>query len=307
MWEYEALFDVTDLDGLTPLERAARMESGDRWKEEDTRAGKGKMCYRTRTIKAGPRLEAEIFPIFGKGETETARAAKKNMTPEKIQQHNDERQRRKLVRLLDANFSSGDLHITLTFAGRAPGWDRAKKDVENFRKRLAREREKRGLPPLKYIYALEDGEEGRDKRIHCHFVTTGDMSREDLERIWRNGKRDCPGFANCDTLQPDKEGLDKLGRYIYNQNPGKPREKGKRKYSCSKNLKKPKTRTSDTKVTKAKVKRLSDVFSTDPTESRRIMEKLYPGYEFVKGTAYRSDIINGVYIRVLMRKREERS
>ena len=297
-WEYGILFDVTDMDGLTPIEQAARMEEGDRWRETGTDLRRGQKGYRTKTTKAGPRLEAEIYPIFGKEERDRAREAKRNLTPEKIQKHNDEKARKQLVRLMDANFGAGDLSLGLTYKVN-PGQDRVEKDVRNFVDRLRRARARKGLPELKYIYAIEWVEDGKEKRPHCHFVTQGDISAEELKKIWGTDT----GFCNVDTLQPDREdGLEALARYIYDQNPGTPREKGKRKYSCSKNLKKPKTRVSDTKATRATVKRLSGVFETDPREARRIMEKLYPGYEYIRGSARRSDVVDGVYIRVLMRK-----
>lgn len=307
------LFDLEDLDRMTPLERMAQIEGGERWKQESTGIRRGKMGYRTRTIKAGPRLEAEIYPIFGREEEEKARRAKESLTPEKIQRHNDEKQRRQLIRLMDANFGAGDLSMTLTYEGKAPGFERCEKDVRNFIERVRRRRRKKGLPEMKYIYAIEDVEEGREKNTHCHLITQGDMSREELREIWeaRNRRKNKPegmaGFCDIDELQPGKEGLEAIARYLYNQNrerAGQGRErKGKRKYSPSKNLKKPKTRTSDTKVTSGKVKKLSHVFATDESEARRIMEALYPGYEYVRGSAKGSDVItDGVYIRVLMRR-----
>lgn len=298
-WGYEVLFDVQDLDGLTPLEKQAALDDSGRWKTERTDTRKGRMGYRTRTTKAGPRLEAEIHPIFGKNQETTARKAKKQLTPEKMQRYNDEKARRYLVQLADANFGKGDYAITLTYDGQAPGWKRACMDVRNFIDRVKRRRRARGLPEMKYIYALEDSEAGREKRIHCHMLLQGDLPREELEAIW--GK----GFANCDTLQPGPEGLEAIARYIYGQNKGGPREKHHRKYSPSKNLKKPKTRVSDTKVTPGKVKHMAGIFETESGEARRIMEKLYPGYEYVRGYSRRSDIIDGVYIRVLMRKKTE--
>jgi len=304
-WEYEVLFDVQDMDGLTPLEKATMMDTGDRWKAEHSGIRKGKSGYRTRTIKAGPRLEAEIYPIFGREEEQKARRAKENLTPEKIQRYNDEKARRNLVRIIDANFGRGDYHVTLTYAGRAPGWDRAVKDVRNFIEKVRRLRKKKGLPEMKYIYAMEDAEEGREKRIHCHMIMQGDIPREQIEKLWtKNGKS--MGYCNCDELQPGKEGLEAIARYLYNQRPGLPREKGKRKYKSSKNLKKPKTRISDTKMTRGKVKRLSEVFGRDDSEARRIMEKLYPGYEYVRASAKRSDVTEGIFVRVLMRRMEGR-
>ena len=298
-WKFEALFDVSDMDGLTPLERQSRMDYPERWKKEKPDLKRKQMGYRTKTTKAGPRLEAEIFPVFGREAEQEAREAKRNLTPEKIQQYNDEKARRYLVQLMDANFGKGDLSLTLTYREN-PGAGRMAKDIRNFTDRLRRYRAKKGLPELKYIYALEWTEEGREKRPHCHFITQGDITAEELKAIW--GKD--IGYCNVDELQPDRDrGLEAIARYIYNQNRGAPREKGKRKYSASKNLKKPKTRISNTKVTRAGVKRMSGVFESDPAEARRIMEKLYPGYVYIQGQTRRSDFIDGVYIRVLMRKR----
>lgn len=301
-WEYEMLFDVEDMGHMTPLEQMAEMEGGDRWKTEKSGLRKGSMGYRTRTTKAGPRLEAEIFPMFGKEQENGARQAKKNLTPEKIQKYNDEKARRRLVQLMDANFGAGDLSLGLTYEGDEPSWKQVCKDIKNYIKRIRRMRKKMGLPELKYIYAVEDRDGQGAKRIHAHLITQGDMDAEELKAMWRRTRTG--GFCNIDTLQPNKHGLEDIARYIYNQNPGTTRERGKRKYSCSRNLKKPQTRTSDTKVTGRRVRKMSQVFSTEPTEARRIMETLYPGYEFIEGSAKGSDIITeGVYIRVLMRKR----
>lgn len=283
-WEYEALFDV---DEMTDLEKAMRADEF--WRETSTAVRVGRMGYRTRTIKAGPRLEAEIYPIFGREQRQEAKRQKKALTPEKVRRNNDERARRRLIQLIDANFGEGDIHVTLTYA-EPPGWDRAKKDIRNFMGKISRLRHKRGLPDLKYIYSLEDDEEGTKKRIHAHVIMNGGIDREEIENIWARG------YANADRLQPTKEGLEAIARYISKQS----RERHKRKWSSSKNLIKPKTRTSDTKLSNARVKRLARGFDAD---AREIMEKVYPGYEFVRSTVRYSDLLDGVYIRALMRKK----
>lgn len=290
-WEYEALFDVEDTGGMTELEWAA-MEGDEQaswWQSLPTSIPVGKMGYRTRTTKAGPRLEAEIYPIFGKEQQAEARRQKQNLTPEKIQRNNDERARRRLIQLMDANFGEDDLHVTLTYA-EAPGWSKAKRDIANFLRKIRRIRKKRGLPELKYIYAIEDNEDGQKKRIHAHLIMNGGISREEIEEIWQKG------YANCDRLQPTKEGLEAIARYISKQN----RERNRRKWSSSKNLTQPKTRTSDTKLSNAKVRRIARGFDA---EAKEIMEKIYPGYDFVRCAIRYSDVLDGVYIRVLMRRR----
>lgn len=289
-WEYETLFDVEDMAGMTEIERAARMAEDERWETRETGIRVGRMGYRTRTTKAGPRLEAEIYPIFGKEQDREARRQRKNVTPEKIRRHNEERARRKLIQLMDANFGEEDLHVTLTYA-EAPGWSRAQKDIKNFIRKIKRLRKKRGLPEMKYIYAIEDEEDGAKKRIHTHMVMNGGITREEIEEIWQRG------YANCDRLQPTNEGLEAIARYISKQN----RERSRRKWSSSKNLKKPSTRTSDTKLRNSRVKRIARGFDG---EAKEIMEKIYPGYDFVRSQVRYSDVIDGVYIRVLMRHRE---
>ena len=125
------------------------------------------MGYRTRTIKAGPRLEVEIFPIFGRETTGRARKAKQNLTPEAVQRNNEERSKRKLIQLIDANFDERDIHLTLTYMGTPPKYEQAQTDVKNFLRAVKRKREKAGLEPLKYIYTIEAKKRGG---YHFHLI-----------------------------------------------------------------------------------------------------------------------------------------
>lgn len=67
----------------------------------------------------------------------------------------------------------------------------------------------------------------------------------------------------------------------------------------SRNLRKPKQRTSDTKVSNARVRRLAHDF---PNSVKEIMEKLFQGYGHVKTIMRYSDVVDGVYIRTVMRR-----
>ena len=80
-------------------------------------------------------------------------------------------------------------------------------------------------------------------------------------------------------------------------------EKGKRKYSASKNLKKPKPHVSDCKMTNRKVRKCALNFHI---VGREIMEKTYPGYVVDDYYVLFSDVLDGVYIRCVMRKKEDR-
>ena len=283
-WEYEALFDVP-VTGMSQATLMSWMEEGERKKQTNIRIGQ--MGYQTKTTVAGPRLEAEVYPIFGRSTEATLRRAKKtNVTPEKVQRLNRERSIRHLVQLADANFDERDIHLTLTYA-KAPSYERAKKDMRNFCLRLKRLREKRGLPELKYIYTIEGDDDGQKERIHIHMLTNGDMDREEIERIWAKG------YANADRLQPDENGLEAIARYLVKQ------QKNRRKWCASRNLIQPRWRTSDSRCSRGQVKRIAfDIRN----EAKVQMEKIYRGYQLVSCVVRYSDIVDGAYIRCVMRR-----
>ena len=285
-WEFEDLFDI-------PAERSGSLLEGEwdaagYWRDLPSEIRVGRMGYRTRTIKAGPRLEVEIYPVFGREDAGRARGARKNLTPEAVQRKNEERSRRKLIQLIDANFDERDLHVTLTYNGNPPGYDAALSDVKNFLRTVKRKRERDGLDPLKYVYTIEGDEEGTRRRIHVHLVMNGGISREEIEKIWGRG------YANADHLQPNEFGMEALARYITKQ------QKNRRKWARSRNLKKPKQRTSDSKVSNARVKRLALDF---PNSAKEIMEKLFPGYSHTQTIMRFSDVVDGAYIRTIMRRK----
>jgi len=282
-WSYEGLFE-RELHGQDPDLLW--------WKNESCSIPIGRMGYRRRTTMAGPRLECEIYPAWGKSDTGRARAAKQNITPTKQKRLNDKRAMRHLAQLMDANFTDRDIHMTLTYRGDPPMLDEARKDMRNYIGKLKRYREKAALDPLKYIWVMEGGWESTGgfgkQRLHIHMITNGGISREDLEAMWQRG------YANADRLQPNEKGLEELAAYISKQ-----RQYGRR-WCASRNLKQPKTRRADAHASNSYVKRFAMDFGVQAKEH---MEKLYPKYQFVDCKIYYSDVIDGVYIRVLMRKR----
>ena len=78
-WEHADLFDVMPADSGLLAEF---------WKNQVTETMRGQMAYRTRTTKAGERLEAEIYPIWGRDQEQAARRARQNRTPERQKQLN---------------------------------------------------------------------------------------------------------------------------------------------------------------------------------------------------------------------------
>ena len=286
-WSYEGMFDALVDDRAEDL-------SYEWWRSEPTAIRVGSMGYRTRTIKAGERLEAEVYPIFGREKAARLRAARKNITPERQQKQNMARAKRRLVLLIEANFrAEEDYHLTLTYRDPQPDLERVKKDIRNFFGKVRRIREKRGLGEVKFLYTI-----GHDagKRIHAHVIINGGISREELERIWGHG------IANGSQLQEFGNGLQGIANYVYKQNE-RERLRGNRRnlksWSGSRNLKKPKVRTSDSKVSNRQVKLIAHDFRN---EAKGIMEKKYPGYTLQDCKVYYSDVVDGVYIRCVMRR-----
>ena len=128
-WKYEGLFETELQPEADDLSRF--------WRPQPSMIPVGKMGYRRRVTLAGDRMECEIYPVFGRDDEQKARAAKKNITPEKQKRLNDERARRRLIQLADANFTEKDIHLTLTFRHETT-LPACRKDVRNFLLRVKR-------------------------------------------------------------------------------------------------------------------------------------------------------------------------
>ena len=285
-WRYEGLFETELHPEADDLSRC--------WRPQPSMIPVGRMGYRRSVTLAGDRMECEIYPVFGRDEKQRARAARQNQTPEKQKRLNRERAARHLVQLADANFTDKDIHLTLTYKHETT-LPACRKDLRNFLLRVKRYREKVGLDELKYIYTIEGKTERNNgfpvSRIHIHMLMNSGVSRERLEEMW------AMGYANADRLQPSERGLEEIARYIIKE----ARENGRR-FSASRNLKQPTKRSSDVKTSNRMVKRIAlDIRN----EAKIEMERVYPSYSFVDCKVYYSDQLDGVYIRVLMRRRRK--
>ena len=283
-WEYEDLFNNRVMDDGSFL-------------SEPSFIPVGRMGYRRRTTVSGPRIDAEVYPMFGRNQRGDLRRAKSRITREAQQRANDERSRIHLIQLVEANFTEKDVALGLDYAGAVPTPERVDKDVRNFIARVKRARKKAGLPDLKYIYAIGGDEMPAagysGKRPHVHMIMSGGIERDDLERMWRQGR------ANCDRLQPRDEGLGGIAVYFTRQKQDRPEKPGVRKWRGSRNLTQPEPRSRDAKMPNARVRRIAYDFRN---EAKVIMEKLYPGYVLQGCDVRYSDVIDGVYIRCVLRR-----
>ena len=284
-WEYEDLFNN-------------RMTGDGSFLEEPSFIQVGRMGYRRRTTVSGPRIDAEVFPVFGRHQRGDLRRAKSRITREAQQRANDERSRIHLIQLVEGNFSEKDVSLTLTYDGEAPEAGRVEKDVRNFIARVKRARAKAGLSEIKYIYTIGGDEMPAagysGKRPHVHMILSGGIDRDELEKIWGKGR------ANCDRLQPRDEGLGGIATYFTKQRQDRPARIGAKKWRGSRNLKQPVKRSRDARMPNGRVKRIARDFRN---EAKEVIEKLYPGYAMQDCQVRYSDVIDGVYIRCVLRRR----
>ena len=283
-WEFEDLFNNT--------------RTGDGgFLEEPCFIPVGKMGYRRRTTISGPRIDAEVIPVFGRAMRGALRRAKSQETPEAQKKANNERSRLRLIQLVEANFTDQDLAIGLDYAGEEPTPERVDKDLKNFFEKIRRRRRQRGLPELKYVAAIGGDEMPAPgysgKRPHVHVIMNGGMDRDEIEQLWGHG------HANTHRLQPRDAGLGGIATYFTKQMQDREPKKGVKRYRPSRNLVQPIRRSRDAKITNARVRRIAYDFEN---QAKEIMEKLYPGYVLQETKVKYSDVVPGVYIRCVLRK-----
>ena len=144
------------------------------------------MAYRKDVYRYGKYTEYE-FKFKGKyGAKGEKRAPKQKATPEQIRKQNQWKKEKLVLRLIRANFTYGDLWVTLKFPkGTRMRGSELKEVRREFLKALRKEYKKR-KQPLKYICRLEIGELG-GPHIHMILNRFRDASgtAEVVQQIWQ--------------------------------------------------------------------------------------------------------------------------
>lgn len=248
--------------------------------------------YILKTIISGDMLEAEIYPVYEK-RNEIPRREKEKESKDSQNNLNDKNARKRFIRVVNTNFGKEDLLITLTYVDKyLPTQKQAKRDVQNYIRRLKNYRKKHGLTELQYVYVIEyvdEEEQHKSKKIRVHHhILINKMDRDVAENLWKRGR------VEARRLQPDDFGLEGMARYLLKD------PKGKRWYG-SRNLKEPKVYKSVTKLSKRKAGQM--VLNQD--ELPGMFEKIYSGtYRFNDCQTYLSDITGGFYLYCRMRRRD---
>lgn len=246
--------------------------------------------YRTKTIKSGTLLEVEAYPLLPKGVSKAIR--KMEVSKEAIAAHNQITAEKRIVRLVETNFTEEDWYFTATIEGdKLPTLDEMQKMVGNFIGRINYRRKKKGLGNAKYIYVIEGYEEGsRQTRLHFHMIIDGGLSRDELREIWGKGR------VKCDELDPKSyNGLINLAKYMVKD------PRGRKRWVPSKNLKQPIVTIADRKIRSSAARRIAQ----STAEAAAALEKIYPGYEHVGTEVKTNPYIPGCYIYAVMRKKDD--
>lgn len=281
-----------DYDYLDIYNKSVLGEESTEDKINQLRNSGKKYKYMVKTIQSGNMLESEIYPVYEKRKDIPRRDNEKS-SKESQYNLNDKNARKNFIRKVHANFGKDDLLITTTYEDKyLPTQKQAKKDVQNYIRRLKNYREKHGLPEMKYIYVLEyvdEEEQHKSKKIRVHHhILINRMDRDAAEDLWKRGR------VEARRLQPDDFGLEGIARYLLKD------PRGKRWYG-SRNLKGPVVNRSVSKLTKRKAEQMAlnqDMFS-------EIFEKMYSDkYKYNDCQIYHSDITCGFYLYCRMRRRE---
>lgn len=170
----------------------------------------------------------------------SVRAPKTKPSREAVIKNNDRIAYKRLARTLNANFYPGDWHITLTYSGEIPTQAEAKKDLNNFLRRMKREFRKLGKE-MKYVVVTEY----ENHRIHHHVV----MNYIDIQIITKQWEK---GRVRCTALD-DSRNYQKLASYLIKETQKTFRKADnmtKRRYRASRNLVHPIVVTQEVKLSK---------------------------------------------------------
>lgn len=274
----------------------------------------GVLRQRTRTVKAGPMVYMDCYPVW---DTQTARAARTEAGRERHRRAqealNRRNARRRLEQLVNANFAEGDLMLTCEYAhGREPGSDdQAARDIRNMIKRLRRRRARHTAAPMRYIYVTEVTVSARyGTRWHHHLILSGDgLTRGEAEDCWRKIHG---GLCNARIAQPTERHLSGFARYLtqdkrtrtMEQDGRNPQARAMRRSWCaSTGLIKPEDRATvaDRKISIRKAGRIAETVA-DFDRAKAIFARLYPDCALLEIEAQRSRFTAGVYIRAVLRR-----
>lgn len=269
--------------------------------------------YREKIYTCGDYKDIQLFPVFEKANGRRKKRYKPTSEMQaKLNQRNAERS---LTRLLNANFTENDISVTLTYMNQylPKTFEEAERDVKNFLRRVKRLRGKMKLDEIKYILIPGAG------RFHFHIPMSGGIDDKALQNLWPYGycniihfvfdENGIEGHARYVAKQFELDEVDIFSMFDINEETGEvtekegkaaARAKGKRRYTCSRNIVRPETEEKDGRIPAARVEEMATVDSA----SRAVFEKLYPGYCLADCKPYYNEENGGYYLEIKMYRKD---
>lgn len=237
------------------------------------------MPYIEEIVKAGETIEITRY-FSGRFGKHGKRSNPVKTTTESQMKRNDRAAARKLRRIVNANFKKNDYHIVLGYAGKKPETEEdMKKDIRVFLRRLSRRYKKAGQP-MKYIYVCEVGKKGAR---HVHILLNRGVSDEVIQECWTFGRIHT-------NLLDDKGDYSQLSDYLIKFTTKELHEgRAKQRYSCSRNLVKP-------KIEKKIIMR--NVFRKDPKRKGYYIASKYEGETDMGYSMQHFMLIKGMSLRI---------
>lgn len=273
---------------------------------------------REKQRKSGRLLEIDLYPVFSDGRRIPTRESKTKATSEAQQKYNTIQRQKKAVRLINANFETGDLKIDTTWLPEnAPlTKENALKQFRKFIREVkkAREKELRWLEnqsnsnpnskvlkakrkklmqEFKYYASVQEvkyksGLHKGKSNWHFHIIMTGGLDRDSVEELWLSKAR-----INADRFRPDVFGPEAAAKYLSRDCDGK------RTILRSRNLINPTVaKISDGRIGKDTVSRIAKLRVDD----KEYWERKYKGYRFLRCYARYNQYNGNWYISAVMYK-----
>lgn len=282
---------------------------------------------REKRTYSGKLLDIGFYPVFQDGRRMPSRAPKHKPSTEEQERYNRNQATKELIRKVNANFDTYDYFFHPTYFQECAPQTReaALRDVANYMLRVKRRRQSElkktqqafdALPdtpalreqkkelrrkikklksPFRYICIPEQmiyktGKYAGRANWHFHIFVTGGLDDRTMERLWGLGIR-----VNANNFQPDRFGPEAAAKYVMKSGG----EAGKKKYICSRNLKKPKCpdpSKRDGKTSQYQLER----WAKERIDDAEFWERRYRGYRFIKCYASKNPYNGRWYMSVLM-------
>lgn len=240
--------------------------------------------YRETCYRCGDMLFVSVIPTWRQA---GRRRGRFRPTSENQKRLNEKYAMLRLQMMVHENFTCRDYRLDLTYNDRYLPADEEQfvRDYKNFIARIRRRYMRAGIE-MKYIVVPAYSENGRP---HVHLIVSGGLSRKDFDECWGMGRVD------RDPLQFDECGVIDLSFYYGGQkragktDPIHERAKGQRRWSGSRNLRKPEARVNVHTYARHELEMLAD---SGTVKNHTFFSLAYPGFWLSEMPRFRFNDVN---------------